>query len=120
MVDKARRAELDAELTALNAAFDSALQARREWMDAHMADYAKHPIGTEVFTPDGEPLGVVKSYYRYHAEQNPIFDRSMEINYRFEGGDNTSSRMLWTLALCDRAELSEDLRLRADYLARTG
>lgn len=38
-----RKQELDAELAALNAAVDGALAKRREWMDAHMVDYAKWP-----------------------------------------------------------------------------
>lgn len=89
--------ELDAELAALNKAVDDAIAARVDWMDAHMADYAKWPIGTELFDlSTSERLGVVSEFYRYHARQNSLFDRSMSIDYQYRKSeamniyDNTS------------------------------
>lgn len=80
------------ELRVLNEAVEEAIQRRRTWMDAHMADFAEHPIGTELFDGlTGKRLGVVTAHYRYWGEQgDPRYDTTMDINYRFDNGDNTS------------------------------
>lgn len=84
--------KLDAELAALNAAVEAAFKARKEWMDAHMADYAICKIGEELVDLNtGRNFGKVAEFYRYHANDQE-YDTSMAIHYRFESGDNTSSR----------------------------
>lgn len=109
-------AQLTAELDALNVAVDAAVKARTAWLDAHMADAALHPIGTEVFTEDGKPLGVIQAYYRYHAG-DMRFDDALEIHYRFTNGDNTSRQMLRPSSCYDAEQLAKRCRARADMYA---
>lgn len=75
---------LRAELRAMDERIDALVAERKAWMDAHMADFAKWPIGTELFDLDsGRSVGVIAEFYRYP-------DDSMSVEYRFTNGDNTS------------------------------
>ena len=85
-------------LDQLNKAVDDAIAARKKWMDDHMVDYAEFRVGDEIYDGDtGERLGVVTRLYRYHADRNPLLDRSMNIEYEFCIGknmfDNTSRHL---------------------------
>ena len=81
---------LDQELKQLLAAVKQADNARKQWMDAHMADYADYQVGETLYDRDtGECVGVVSGFYRYH-EKDPRFDTCMSVEYRFSNGDNTS------------------------------
>ena len=85
------RAELDAELLRLNQMVDSAVAARKTWMDNHMSDYTKYPIGTELFDlTTGRSLGTVTRLYRYWGGRDWRYDSSMHIDYELSSGDNTS------------------------------
>lgn len=98
--------KLDAELAALNTAVDEAIRLRSEWMDRHMVDYAEHPIGAELYNQStGQRLGKVVEHYRYHAGRDPIYDRTMSIEYRFDNGDNTSR--YGTISAVTRQQLAE-------------
>jgi hypothetical protein len=82
--------ELDVELARLNQAVDDAVAARKAWMDAHMADYARFQVGEVVYDMrTGQLLGSISSLYRYHADDSR-FDRSMSIDYQIQepGWDN--------------------------------
>lgn len=89
---------LQKELDSLNAEVESAVAKRMAWMDAHMADFAEYPIGTELYkrTPDrgsahfGDYLGKVTEYYRYHRNDHR-YDARMDIDYRTDSGHNSSS-----------------------------
>jgi hypothetical protein len=110
---------LQAELDALNAAVDAARKARTAWMDAHMADFAKHPVGTKVWNlRTGKCLGVIAEHYRYDRDRDGgVYDTDMSIHYRFTDGDNTSRQMLSSWDIVDQRELAEALTKEAAALA---
>lgn len=108
---------LDAEMKRLNQAVDDAVAARTTWMDAHMADYARHRLGDVLYNlENGQRVGVVSSLYRFHADDQR-FDRSMSVDYRIQVDDygtcfdSTSSQPLRRLGTVD--ELAADLERRA-------
>ena len=89
-----QRLVLDAELEVLNNAVARALGARRQWMDTHMADYARWLIGTElVEIRTGRSLGKITGYFRYWQHLSVLSDTCMQIEYTFktplEQTDNT-------------------------------
>lgn len=107
--------ELNAQLAALNSDVDAAHARRRQWMDEHMADYAKYPIGETLFDRrTGHKLGKVVEHYRYHRD-NPLYDTSMSIDYRFSNGDNTSCYG-GSVVPCSLDELRRHYRLMANSL----
>jgi hypothetical protein len=82
-------------LDELNASVDGAIQARTDWLDQKMAQYAKVQVGEEIYNIDtGQRLGVVSKHYRYQAGQNKLFDTRLSISYEYETSsgcfDNTS------------------------------
>jgi len=116
-----KTAEMDQELAALNQAVEDALAARKSWMDAHMADYAKYQIGEDIYNKvTGVLLGTVCGYYRYHAGKNPRLDTSMSIDYLYKSDthsnytDNTSRQI--GLSICNRAELAQIYETEAKML----
>jgi hypothetical protein len=106
---------LKRELVALNGEYDAIVRKRSEWMDAHMADFAKYPIGTVLYSrADGTRLGRVTGYYRYWAdERRPDMDCHMSIHYTIEGGDNSSRLSGFVESATERANR---LRCEADWL----
>lgn len=77
-----KKEQLKKELKKLNKAVEKAHKARKEWMDAHMEDFADYKIGEKLYlTSTGECLGTIKSYYRYFEKHNESFDTSMSIDY---------------------------------------
>lgn len=118
------RTELDSKLISLNNAVTDAIAKRTAWMDAHMADYARYPIGTELFNMDtGARLGTVSEYYRYWGGRDPQYDTSMTIEYKLNVRDNmydNTSRHGGSVWFGSREELSEHLRSRAEYLESLG
>jgi hypothetical protein len=90
-IDATARQRLDAELAQLNEDVDRAIATRKAWMDAHMTDYARYQVGDVLYDLDtGRRLGTVVELYRYWGSQDdPRFDRSMAVHYRY-GSDNTS------------------------------
>lgn len=120
-LDPATRARNDAELAALNAAVDAAVAARTAWMDAHMAEYAEYPVGTDlVYRRTGEWFGTVASHYRYHAGRDPFRDTDMSIHYRTTGGDNTSRLPGGVWSVASVRDAAEAMRHRAEVLASRG
>ena len=76
--------ELNTELAALNAAVESAVRARRAWMDQHMADYAKFKVGDELIDMNtGRFIGTVCELYRYWGGRDDRYDTSMDIDYKY-------------------------------------
>jgi hypothetical protein len=83
------------ELALLNDAVDGAIQTRRDWLDAKMAETSKLKVGDDVYNlRSGARVGVVSELYRYHTERNDLFDTSHYCEYRYEthpnSFDNTS------------------------------
>lgn len=121
---------LQAELDALNAEWDAITAKRKAWMDAHMADFAKYPIGTTLYNRYPEPgawsdlLGVVTGYYRYHAN-DPRFDRDMSVSCYVKSPsgftDNTSRLSGFVESAEERADrlASEAAYLRAKPVTAT-
>ncbi len=117
---KELRARLDADLAALNAAVTAALKARRDWMDAHMQDYARYQVGEEIFDmATGRRLGVVSELYRYQSDQNPFYDTHMSVDYQYNKGgncfDNTSRQI--GLSIGNAEELAAKLKSDAEHAA---
>lgn len=114
------RPELNAELEALNNAVTAAIDARRAWMDAHMADYAEYAVGDDLYDlKTGQRLGTITKLYRpTWGISNPVYQTSMEVAYEYRHSDNSpydnTSRQMY-LSFGDRAEL---LRRRESELAR--
>lgn len=113
---------LDAELKRLNQAVDDAVDARKAWMDGHMADYAQHQVGDVLYDlGTGQLVGTVSSFYRFHADDQR-FDRSMSVDYQIEMAgwgncyDNTSSQPGRRLGTAE--ELAAHLEQRAAYARR--
>lgn len=110
-----------AELDRLNAAIKQAVQNRTEWLDNHMAEYAKYAIGDPIYDLEsGECVGEVCGYYRFHASQKDWrFDDSLSISYNFRKPsehsciDNTSSQ---PYKLGTKAEVVERLRSKMSRL----
>jgi hypothetical protein len=109
--------ELQKDLDALNAEWDAVTAKRKAWMDEHMADFAKYPIGTTLYLRDsGQPFGTVSGYYRFHADRDPQYDRSMSIYYRMSNGDNTS-RLGGNYCVESREERAVRLKREAERLS---
>lgn len=87
---QARLAPLNAELAALNAEVDAVIAKRTAWMDAHMKDYATVQIGEVAYDRDGRCYGVVAEHYRYWRNRDPRYDTSVNVEYVFQSGTNTS------------------------------
>lgn len=89
MITDEKRIELDIQLDRLNQEVTEVLAKRKAWMDAHMADYAKYPIGAVLRNGrTKERLGVVTEHYRYWADRDPRYDHQMAIEYEFNTHDN--------------------------------
>lgn len=119
-----REKELKAELDKLTGAVNPAIDTRKQWMDDHMAEYAKFQLGDEIYEREtGCKLGVVTELYRYWDSQNdPRYDTSMTIEYRFKTldgfFDNTSRRggyTNWTFAT--KEEIKQHFEEKARALA---
>ena len=107
--------EVDAEqLKLLNAAVKDAIAARTAWLDEQMPKYAKYAIGEELFDLDtGRWLGEVSSYYRYWADQNPVHDTHLSIEYKLRTQENVydnTSRHAGAISFGNRAELERRRR----------
>lgn len=113
-----RRAALQKELDALNAAVERAVVERTRWMNAHMTDFAKWQVGDELFHLDtGTRVGVVSRLYRYHGPQDSgpdayprdaRFDTAMNVEYEVNEYANVfgnSSSCHGTLYWGTKAEL---------------
>ena len=89
------------DLAVFNEKVTAVLAERKSWMDAHMADFAKVPIGEEIYNLDtGQLLGVVSKHYRYwDSQQNPLYDTTMDICCEYQtqpdvlNFDNTSRQL---------------------------
>lgn len=110
---------LQRELDALNAEVQAVLAKRKAWMDAHMAEFARVPVGEEIYDlKTGQKLGTVTKHYRYWDEQqNPLYDTSMSVECEFEVRpntyDNTSRHAgaLWYGTRADlKAKVASDMR----------
>lgn len=120
-----KNAQRDEELKALTAAVESAIKARKDWMDANMAHYAKFKVGDEIYDRrSGLCLGVVTKLYRYWGSQNdPRHDTSMNVEYEYRQPgsnfiDNTSSRGSFTdYAFATREEMAAEFKARAERMA---
>lgn len=106
----------DAEkLKLLSAAIDDAIAARSAWLDEMMPKYAEYKIGEELFNLDtGVCLGTVHSYYRYWTEQNPLYDKYLDIEYKLHVNKNpygyehlydNTSRHAGRISIGNRADL---------------
>lgn len=111
------RDSLDAELAALNASFTAALEARRNWMDEHMIDYASYKVGEELFDlKTGQRLGVVSKLYRpTWGVDNPLYQGNMDIGYQYETApnyfDNTSRQPYLSYGNRDELVRSNEAKL---------
>lgn len=87
-VDEAVEDALEAERLALDAEYTAVVAKRKAWKDAHMADYARYAIGTEVFWLRGKLAGarwgVITNHYRYWGDRDPQYDTSMSIEYEVQ------------------------------------
>lgn len=108
------------ELDALNEAVQEAIDARREWLDTKMHEVSALKVGDDIYdTRSGQKLGVVSKLYRYHADQNPLFDTHVSVNYQYETGSrcfsNTSSQI--GVSFGTREDAARFAKYRADFLA---
>jgi hypothetical protein len=104
--------ELTRELRRLNDEWQEVTERRKAFMDEHMADFAEHPVGAEIFDGvTGKRLGIIVEHYRLHAD-DPRYD-SMDIYYRFDNGLNTSSERASPVT---REQLARILERRAKSL----
>ena len=90
--------EEQAELDALNAAIKTAIETRRAWLDAKMAEISRLKVGDEIFDLDtGRSLGKVTRPYRFWAGRDDLLDDSVSCNYEYETSrgniDNTSRQI---------------------------
>ncbi|MBS4102418.1 hypothetical protein [Tsukamurella paurometabola] len=109
------------ELDALNAAVQEAIDTRREWLDAKMHEVATLKVGDDIYDIEsGRKLGVVSRLYRYHTNQNALYDTHVTVDYEYETSPrcfgNTSSRL--RLSVGTREEAASYAKRRADRLAR--
>lgn len=116
-----RQKAIQARLNELNNEVAVVLAKRRAWMDAHMAEFAKVPIGEDIYDLDtGQRLGKVIKHYRYWADRDPCHDTSMDVHceYNTHGNcyDNTSrqpGRWLGSRAHLERKTEADLRRLKA-------
>lgn len=112
---------LDVELQLLNQEVDDAIAKRKAWMDSHMEDYASMKVGESIYnTHTGECLGVISELYRYHAN-DPRYDRSMSINYRYKtrGGWYSSTSSQPYTFYGTKEEASNYFRCQAEIFGMT-
>lgn len=77
--------EIEAELDRLNRAVDAAIEEREKWLDKMMVELSDLKVGDPIYDiRKGERLGVVHTLYRYHTDQNKLYDRSLSWDYRYE------------------------------------
>lgn len=84
-----KQAALDAELRTLNQDAAAALLKRKQWMDAHMKDYAEIQAGEQIYDSEKGLLGVVTEHYRYWDNKDPRYDTSMSIDYCYSAPNGT-------------------------------
>lgn len=97
-VTQASKSALLEHLSKLNEAVDNAVTERNRWMDENMVNFAKFKVGDVVYDRvTGAWVGQISKLYRVH-QNDPRFDRSMDIDYQFEVSrncfDNTSRQYL--------------------------
>lgn len=88
--------EENAELAALTAAVEAAIQARREWLDAKMHECSRLQEGDDIYDLEtGARVGRVAELYRYWQDRDDgVRDTHVDCHYRYETSgrsfDNTS------------------------------
>lgn len=116
--------ELDDELAALNAAVDEAVARRRQWMDDHMADYARYRVGEKLYDlGTGRLLGTIEKLYRYWANHDPSMDTRMSVDYAYRTRDgfidNTSRHGRGSYWYGNKQELLSHLERQRRYVEET-
>jgi hypothetical protein len=86
-----------AELADLTAAVTTALEARRDWLDAKMHETSKLQVGDDIYDINsGSKLGKVSGLYRYWRDRNDLIDTNAYCEYEYESlpgyRRNTSSQ----------------------------
>jgi hypothetical protein len=105
-----------AELDALTASVTSAIEARRQWLDAKMVECSSIKVGDMLYDLDsGLELGVVSELYRYWRDRDDgVRDTSAHCDYRFETSpfcfDNTSRQPEVRVGTAAQAAASLDAR----------
>lgn len=109
-----------AELDSLNAAVDAALRARRNWLDAKMAERSPLKVGDLLYELEtGQRLGRIVTLYRIHRNAHEgVYDTSPSFDYIFEAAssncyDNTSRQPGSSFGSREEAILRMEQRLRA-------
>jgi hypothetical protein len=74
-----------AKLDELNAAVSGAVQARRQWLDSKMAEYADVPVGERLFDLDsGLCVGIVTRHFRFWSDRNDgVRDDTLTVDYEY-------------------------------------
>ena len=96
---------LNEELRHLNDDVFRAIQVRTDWMNNHMIDYVRYPIGEVLYSRmSGEELGKVVGYYRT-KEDKPFYDTAMNIDYKIKSSTGFVVKSSNLLGVCNKAEL---------------
>lgn len=112
----------DLELAALNEAVNAALRARRDWLDAKMAECSALQPGDDIYDiRKGYKVGTVRKLYRFHRDRDEgIRDRSHYCSYEYETSprcyDNTSRQV--GVSFGTKADAADYARARLNALIR--
>lgn len=122
MTQRALTEDEKAELSGLTEAITAAIEARRAWLDAKMAETSALQVGDDIYElVTGVKVGVVAGLYRYWQGRNDLLDDDHYCDYRYQtyGNcfDNTSRQSGRSFGTREQASRRADAaasRLRAE------
>jgi len=113
--------EEQAELSALNADVKAAIEKRRAWLDAKMAECSSLKVGDDIYDLNSvQRLGRVARLYRYWRDRDEgVRDNSLHCDYKFETSPNcydNTSRYGGALSYGTREDAAKRAEMKAQML----